>query len=464
MLEWETPPDFTSGILSATKLRILCKDTDYLQGWADGPHSVFCGVKREPMVNSVNWETAWEGHIRHQKNTLRYVIWSKSNDPDTNCRITYGGTALSNIYLGLDAAWTEHSGRIDLSSYGFTVGTWYALKVEVRLQGGKSGSGFHLAMLREQEAISGWQTVADFSASEAALATKLNRLSNNLTKLKDAADSPGTVLTGIDYGATGGLQDIEYADDSDYSYSVFGGGCQHPGTAAKLYCVWYIVAEVQVQVFYKAGNGAWNTAAAPSGDKIFDDTYTTSGVKEEFITLPTSISSGEFCRVRIRAKENTSDTYLRLWECGVVADETLAKLAYWRFGRGLDWRSLNTLRNRIRNLHPARLPGGRGKLSCYTNQAIKRLTTTGYRVHIRRRRGYRYLHYKPYADADSEDTPMIEFRSPEGTWGYHHNLSRGDGTGAWDSEDIEKLARLYHGMYYCVNDVAAAQEWTDVLE
>ncbi len=207
-LGWEAPPTFADGILSASKLRSLSSDTDFLTGRANGPKAVFSGVLLEEDTGNSGvkdpWEDSWDGYIRHYEDSLRHVVWMWANgDPNPG-----DGTIDYRIYIADDddpetadnliftngpvseTEFTEYTAATDISGENLTVGVWYAIRVQAQRQGSFSTSnndvGFHLAMLREEAIISrAW--VLPFTSGSVAF---------------DVDDTPETI-TGAIGGAIG---------------------------------------------------------------------------------------------------------------------------------------------------------------------------------------------------------------------------------------------------------------------
>jgi len=346
--------------------------------------------------------------------------------------------------------------------------------------------------MQEFEQVSGWQSLAEsggvcteFESSGSGLVTKLNKLSNNLSVLKTSTDSPDSVFTGVNYPLTSSLREIVYADDrgccqckgegmhiydkptgvpcsaagcpacgypirgiNAFVGSKFGAGCQHIGTTVKLHFVFRVDGNANVEVYYTPNDGDWP-------GPVFSANYSQATTYEETIDVSSYASKGQFCRIKIRASGSGE---LKVQSLLVFAEDGFSpELTYWSHGRGLDYNQLNAIGTRLIALYTP------GKLLSYLNPPIRMLTTRGYRLFAFRRRGWRYLHYKPYTSDDSDDTPVLDYPTPGDKWGKY-NLSKGDGSGQWDSIDLEKIDMLYYGMIYDVNDAYAAQEWSDKLD
>lgn len=493
MLEWESPPSFVTGIQSATQLRVLKSDYEFLRGRADGPRAIFCGTYQKD-VDGHDYSTIWEGRIRHQKNNFRYVLWVRGTT--TKVKIIYDGNEIldaSYTYSNWTIIGTGSSDTIDISGYELTADEWYKVSVRTR-----DGDQVMIAMLREEEAISGWLALRDFTSSGLSLDSNLNRISTDLTALKTVADGPGFTFIGIDNQPTKGtFDDIKYADDTslcecytdhyiwrrsvsscggcpaDVSHSdtgdsyqacYFGGGFQCPSAASttKLHFV-FRAENVSVRIYCKAVAGTWD-----DNNIILDESYTTMATYEEMITLDElegaeTPSQGDYCAIRIQIRKDASGARFKLDWVSVFADEDLTPVENWVHGRGVDYEDLNTLQDQVTTL------SGKGKLSHYLNQAVRRFTSRGYKMALQRRRGWRYLHYAPFSQSVESydptygnDGPSIKYPFPSQAYDLiHHNLSWGDKDGSWDSEDIEKIDTLYYGIIYQTDDCQASQEWTD---
>lgn len=122
-----TPPTFTDGnILTATQLNTLSDNQEYLYGIATQTNVPFYG--HSFGVNNESSEI-WYWSIRHKYETFLYDV-----------RVDLGTISQVQIKMGGIAIFTDatdhnnpytYSGTIDLTSHGFTVGTWYTLSVEI---------------------------------------------------------------------------------------------------------------------------------------------------------------------------------------------------------------------------------------------------------------------------------------------------------------------------------------------
>lgn len=132
-MAWVTPPTFSDGaILSAAQLNILSEDIAWLYERAQQVN-----VARQPLSISVGDgdEEEVSAAIRHKFNTLEYRI-AMSGGTFDDLSIQYDSTTIftdtndrSNPYV--------YSGTIDLTSFGFTVGQVYRVRISA---GGEPGS------------------------------------------------------------------------------------------------------------------------------------------------------------------------------------------------------------------------------------------------------------------------------------------------------------------------------------
>ncbi len=477
MLEWEDPPSFSSSqdsgvdvLLSATKLRMLNKDVDFLQGRADGPHTLFAGTYCQATPSSS--ATIWEGWIRHQKDALRYGAYVSGSssasiqiEDDTSAYVTYTTCDFGEA----TGAWTEIGASTDISTSDLTSGSWYRVRV------GANGTGgcIILAMLEETCPIQGWLEPPTFSSSTEDLAGSLNTLRDGLNALKGAADAP--------FGAFGGMTtpiddstacDVWYKDDSGensphYDNCYFAGGFHYPGHSAGsvyLHYVWEPESgSMSASVWANSGTELWGTGgvsdtfSCSEGD-VYSGSLDITGAAE---------TAGCLCRLRVKIEADPSacgaDEFNILY-LSVFTDETDSisgcNLKYWESGCHIDFADLNMTGSRMALLNAD------GKLSYWRNSAVKRVGfllgdddhKDGFRIGLHRRRGFPYLHYRSTC---GQQSAHIRYPGPEESGWYHESLD--PETEEWHVMDLDQIRNLYEGMYFNCDDVQVAQCWDDPL-
>jgi len=473
MLEWEDPPSFSSSqssgvnvVLSATKLRMLNKDVDFLQGRADGPHTVFAGTYCQATPSSSG--TIWEGWIRHKKDALRYgafVAGSSSASIQIEGDEDAWETLATCDFGEATGAWVEIGASTDISSACITSGCWYRMRVGLNGAGGS----IHLAMLEETCPIQGWVAPPTFSACTEDLAASLNTLRDDLNALKANSDAP--------FGAFGGMttpiedstaSDVWYKDDSynnapHYDNCYFGGGFYYPAWSAGSAFVKYVYkvgsGSLSGSIYADAGAGlsgdAEGTFSCSEGD-TYEGRVNITGVAD---------TAGCLCRLRMRIEADPSacgaDQFNLLY-LSVYADETDSiagcSLRHWESGCHIDFADLNMTGSRMDLLD------GAGKLAYWRNAAIKRIGITtpneneGFRIGLHRRRGFPILHY--YSNSGHEN-PHLKFPDPsENDW---HTQKLDTVLDTWHTIDLDQVRGLYEGMYYNADEVEVAQEWDEGL-
>jgi len=478
MLEWEAPPTFSassawggSTLLSAAKLNVLTRNMEWLTGRADGEKMVFAGVKHDQFPGSDLEKVIWEGHIRHQKDRLRFGFWWTSDKAETYVSMSYGGNDMGSSQIGVGAS-IFYTGSLDLSGLSLTAGSWYDVYFAHQLVGDPTNTAFQLAWIAEYEGynISGlWKTPPTFTDSAMTdLSGSLTTLSTNASKLKDVAIGPiasfaAPGLAGDDWSEA--WKDLRYEEDSEYDSSddiYWGGGCIQPGAVSKLRYVFKAATDTKLRFKYQSADGVWDSDYLPTAAGIL---FSTSGIYDGIIDVSGCAAQGDYVRIRAQIREGDEDidhTGVSLYYLSVYSEEdySAATLPTWEHGNMVvEAASMNRYSARQTALAAS------GKLLKYQNQAMKRVGASdggeeGGRIGILRRNGSRYLHYMART---GHEAPAIKYFGSATTGSIVEERSYHLETG-WNTPytlNVEQLDQLYPGTYYNADEVTRAQEWDD---
>lgn len=151
-MPWVSPPAFSDGdYLTASNLNVLSDDIEYLYGLAHQVNTGSLLIDFTPGSGTTEIQTVH--FLRHFNNTFRYraevvqgtidsLIIKYVNSAGTPVTIfNDGGTNPSAPYL-----W---AGTVDLTAFGFVVGDYYEIRVEVTGQTGSSTNAVQLYYVGE---------------------------------------------------------------------------------------------------------------------------------------------------------------------------------------------------------------------------------------------------------------------------------------------------------------------------
>lgn len=145
-MPYTTIPTRADGdILYAAHLNLLSDNVEYLYGLVNQTNAGTYAYELGPGDGAT--ETAAKWVIRHKTNTFRYDIRVETGTIDS-LTIKYASTVIYNDGADRSNPYT-YSGTVDLTSFGFTVGTWYVISVVADGEPGSAINSCRVYDLRE---------------------------------------------------------------------------------------------------------------------------------------------------------------------------------------------------------------------------------------------------------------------------------------------------------------------------